>query len=74
MSSPEPGDGEIQALLARAVKLYAERAATRATPPAPKSAERKTYEALREANPFAAAAYARDHATAYGATPKPEAK
>jgi hypothetical protein len=32
MSSPEISDGEIQELLARAVKLYAERAATRETP------------------------------------------
>jgi len=32
MSSPELSDGEIQALLARAVKLYAERVATRETP------------------------------------------
>ena len=32
MSSPEPlSDGEIQALLARAVRLYAERAAPPAT-------------------------------------------
>jgi hypothetical protein len=32
MSSPELSDGEIQALLARAVKLYAERVASRDTP------------------------------------------
>ena len=32
MSSPELSDGEIQALLARAVRLYAERAATNDAP------------------------------------------
>ena len=32
MSSPDLSDAEIQALLARAVKLYAERAATREPP------------------------------------------
>ena len=32
MSSPELSDADIQALLARAVKLYAERAATREAP------------------------------------------
>jgi len=32
MSSPELSDGEIQALLARAVKLYAERVAANDTP------------------------------------------
>jgi len=32
MSSPELSDGDIQALLARAVKLYAERVAANDTP------------------------------------------
>ena len=32
MSSPEMSDGEVQALLARAVKLYAERVAARDEP------------------------------------------
>jgi hypothetical protein len=32
MSSPDMSDAEIQALLARAVKLYAERVAARETP------------------------------------------